>query len=173
MKNVTVAFVGLLALAGGARAEDPCDGFAWNVKAERALFAQPAKSVAAAVEPSAAPLIEMGAAYALMLADQDRVHFGAGPGKQSLPDGAHAGLAKASIAKAGRYRVSLDAPAWIDVVTGGQLVPSRAFQGRAGCNAPHKVVEFELPAGDALLQVSGSLPERVRITVTESPADTR
>ena len=51
-------------------------------------------------------------------------------------------------------------------------MPAEAFQGRPGCNAPHKVVEYELPEGDVVIQLSAALPGKVRLTVTESPPST-
>jgi len=170
MKRLILGMFLLACGSGGALADDPCDGWVWNVKAERALFSQPAKDVLAAKAKSDVPSIDVAAPYRLTLADQDKVQFVAGPGKRSLPDGAHGGMVRTRIAHAGRYRVALDSAAWIDVVVDGQVVPSQAFNGRAGCDAPHKVVEYDLPAAEALIQISASQAGTVRVTVTESPA---
>lgn len=55
-----------------------------------------------------------------------------------------------TVAQASSYRISLDAPLWIDVLANGGALAARDFQGRAGCSAPHKIVEFELPANTPL-----------------------
>ena len=159
-----------LAVAAVARAADPCDGFVWNVRVERALFAREALPATAATAVEQAPELAVATPYAVLLAPQEHVRFAVPPGKKAVPAGAHGGLVTARTTRAGRFRISLDAPAWIDVVAAGQAQPSQAFQGRAGCSAPHKVVEFELPAGQVLIQVSASGSDRVRLTVTEAPA---
>lgn len=159
-----------LALAAVARADDPCDGFAWDVRVERALFAREAQPATAAPAAALAPELAVATPYALLLVPQEQVQFAVTPGKKTVPAGAHGGLVTTRVSRAGRFRISLDAPAWIDVVAAGQTLRSQAFQGRAGCSAPHKVVEFELPAGQVLIQVSAAGPDRVRLTVTEAPA---
>lgn len=169
MYRTLALLIGLLGVHAAASAQSPCDGFSWDVKVERALFARDGAAIVAGLAENHAPVLALATGYSLTLASQDQVRFAAGPGKKSLPDGAHAGIAKLHVARAGPYRVSLDVPAWIDVVAAGQVVPSRAFQGRAGCNAPHKVVEYDLPAGDAWIQISGATQDHVRVTVTESP----
>jgi hypothetical protein len=55
------------------------------------------------------------------------------------------------------------------VVADGQLLPSKDFQGRPDCSAPHKIVEFVLPSGkDLLLQFSNGVNRTVRVTITPS-----
>ena len=81
--------------------------------------------------------------------------------------GAQAGIVRLAITHAGRYRISLDEPFWVDVVTGSQMLNSQDFQGVPGCNAPHKIVEFDLPAGNELwLQISGAISATLRLSVT-------
>jgi hypothetical protein len=72
---------------------------------------------------------------------------------------------------AGPYRVSLDQGFWIDVVSNQKYIESTDFGGISGCNAPRKVVIFNLPAGqDLVLQLSGAAKDRVRVTLTPVPA---
>jgi hypothetical protein len=151
-----------------ARADGTCEGFTWNVTVERALFDGAPRTARAASIVARAPVLELRAAYALELASQKDVAFAVAPGRRQVPEGVHAGLAIVKFPHAGRYRVSLDAPAWIDVVVDGKAVSSGAIQGRAGCNAPHKIVEFDVPAGDALLQVSAAAADHVRIAITDT-----
>lgn len=138
--------------------------------AERALFGGAKTSQTAGHDEASAPGLSIATAYTLALVPQSQVEFAQPPGKGSKPEGMHAGLAKIRLVSAGAFRVALDVPAWIDVIAAGRPVPSRAFEGRHGCSAPHKVVEFDLPAGDALIQVSGASPDHVTLSVTPAPA---
>jgi TonB dependent receptor len=88
-------------------------------------------------------------------------------GLSTLPDNAQAGLARFHTDKAGRYRVAITSGHWIDIVDGKQLIKSRDFQGARGCERPHKIVEYELPAGRELtIQVSGAPDASVVLSVT-------
>ena len=150
-------------------AADPCAGFTWDVAREQALFAGKAHKAVAGATGDAAPLLETGQLYELTLTPQEQVHFAVTPAKKALSDGANGGLIRFRVASPGPYRFSLDLPFWIDVVADGQLVPSKDFQGRPGCSAPHKIVEFVLPSGkDLFLQFSNGVNRTVRVTITPS-----
>lgn len=162
------------ALAFGDRAQaadDPCSGFGWKVTHERGLFAGKAKSEKAGSDVSSAPAIAPDHFYELALTAQDQVHFSVPPAKKPRGEGAYAGLVRLKVAKAGLYRISVDQPFWIDVVSGTELLRSEDFQGAAGCNAPHKIVLFQLPAAqDLVIQVSGLPSGKARLTVTPASA---
>jgi hypothetical protein len=164
----SLAFLCLVAAA--ARADDPCAGFAWDVSHERALFATDAKALPAGKAVASSPMLAADRLYQLQLSSQPEVTFAAPPGKKMLADSAYAGLATLAVDKAGAYRISLDQSFWLDVVATGALISSKDFQGRAGCSAPHKIVEFVLPAGTPLtLQFSGATSKTLRVTITRSP----
>jgi hypothetical protein len=172
-RTVSLALL-ILCLALGppglARADDGCGAFTWDVSHEHALFASTAARVSAGATPTAAPALQTDSLFQVQLLDAGRVSFAVPPGKAPPPDGQHAGILRLSIGAAGRYRVSLDQAAWIDVIVDGAALRSRDFQGRSGCDAPHKVVEFDLPANAALiLQLSGARTAELRIAVTHSP----
>jgi molybdate transport system substrate-binding protein len=147
---------------------DPCTRFTWDVSRERAVMKQTPRAVVAAVKAGAdVPQIEPAKPYEVKLADQSAVTFVAKPGKAALADGAHAGLVRFRVARAGRYRVAISSKHWIDIVDGTMLVSSRDFQGQHGCERPHKIVEYELPAGrDLILQFSGSTDAQVIVAIT-------
>ena len=154
-----------------AFAADPCTGFKWDVSKEHALFGGSALSLAAGKDSASAPTIVTDRLYELKLTPQDQITFALPPGKTMLTDGAYAGLAAFRVNAPGAYRVSVDVPFWIDVVADGKLVATKDFQGQHGCDAPHKIVEYELAASQPfVLQVSGSTKPVVRLTVTQSPA---
>jgi hypothetical protein len=150
-----------------AFAQDPCGGFKWDVSKERALFATSARATPAGKDAAAAPVIEPNRLYQVQLLPQAQVAFSLPPGKQQSADGSYAGLAALKIPKSGSYRIALDSGFWVDVVAGGKLVPAKDYEGQHECNAPHKIVEFDLDnQGPLLLQFSGVSQAAVRLTVT-------
>lgn len=166
-----LALLVLSVIAAAARADDPCAAFSWDVAHERTLFATRATALAAGTALSSSPSLATDRLYQLTLGLQQAISFEAPPAKMRMAEGAYAGLAKLRVDVGGRYRISLDQPFWLDVVAGGALVRSSDFQGRPGCSAPHKVVEFVLPADTALtLQFSGAASPTLKVTVTRSPA---
>jgi hypothetical protein len=78
-------------------------------------------------------------------------------------------LAHLHVPRAGTYRIALDQPGWIDVVGEHGVIPSSDFAGGTACNAPHKLVQFELPAGELLLQLSGVATAAIKLTLTLVP----
>jgi hypothetical protein len=161
----------LLSLCLAARCalavDDPCAGFSWDVVHERALFAGTAQSIAAGREPTSAPPLAADRLYELQLAPQEQVEMLLPPGKKTQVSDAYAGLARLQLARPGSYRISVDHGAWIDVVSAGHMIDSSDFQGRSGCNAPHKIVQYLLPAvHELVLQVSAAAAARLRLTIT-------
>ena len=166
------AAVFMFAHAASAAEVDGCTHFTWNVSRELAVMKQTPQPVTAAVKPGAdVPELKTDKLYELALAGQSTVAFATKPGKPTLDDGAQAGLVRFHLDKAGRYRVSITSGHWVDVVDGAQFVKSRDFQGARGCERPHKIVEYELPANrDLILQFSGSPDAKVIISITAAPA---
>jgi hypothetical protein len=160
----------LVGLGGSqAIAADPCVGFKWDVRKEHALFSGPNVALAGGKNLSSAPRITADHLYLLQLAPQSEVSFVMPPGKQTLTDG-YAGVAELKVEAPGKYRVSLDTSFWIDVVADGKLAVATDFQGQHGCDAPHKIVEFDLTGGTRfVVQLSGSAQPNVRLTVTRAP----
>ncbi len=155
-----------------ARADDACAGFTWEVGHERKLFAGEGQSLAAGSTLAASPSLSTDRLYQLELPRQSEVKFVASPGRHRPPDGLYAGLARLTVDTGGAYRISLDQSLWVDVIANGLAIQAKAFQGRPGCSAPHKIVEFVLPAGTSLtLQISGGSVPTARIAVTRPPAE--
>jgi hypothetical protein len=91
-------------------------------------------------------------------------------GKDVAAEGSSGGILKLHIDHAGRYRITLDAPLWIDVVSGNELVASTGFQGRQPCTLIHKSVEWSLPANaDVVVQLAGATRPRTNLAVTAAP----
>jgi hypothetical protein len=135
------------------------------------LFGTQAQVLKAGTDGNGAPRIRTDHFYALQLTPQPQVRFAMAPGKVMLSDGAYAGLVKLKVTQPGSYRVSIDVPFWVDVVTGGKELPTQDFTGLRGCSAPRKLVEFVLPANqDLLLQFSGATAAQLRVAITKAPA---
>jgi hypothetical protein len=161
----------VVAVAAPALADDTCVDFKWDVSQERALFAAPATPLAAAADPQSAPALQLNHLYELKLSKQEQVRFAVTPGKKGPRDGSHGGLVTFKIPASGSYRVAIDMPFWIDVVSNGALVAANDFQGQHGCASPHKIVQFDLlGSGPFFLQLSNAAPDSVRLTVTATPA---
>jgi hypothetical protein len=160
-----------VAAAADAADSDPCTRFTWDVSQELAVMKQTPKPVSGATKADVGvPMLQVGKLYRLRLAPQSTVSFAVTPEKPTLDDGAHAGLVRFHAARPGRYRVSITSGHWIDVVDGSSAISSRDFQGRRGCERPHKIVEYELSRGDMTVQLSGAAAREVLIAVTRVDA---
>jgi hypothetical protein len=148
--------------------QDGCSHFTWNVSHELAVMKQKAESVTAATQPSSQlPLLKLDHLYELRLSPQAGISFSVPPAKPTLNDSAQGGLVRIRVPNAGVYRVSSSSGHWIDVVSGQQTIKSKDFQGSRGCERPHKIVEFELPANtDLVIQFSGSTEPSVAVAIT-------
>ncbi len=159
------------AIVAPALADDACVDFKWDVSPERALFADAATPVAAATDPKSAPVLLLNHLYELKLSKQEQVSFAVAPGKKSPREGSYGGLVTFKIPASGSYRVAIDMPFWIDVVSDGALVAANDFQGQHGCRSPHKIVQFDLlGTRPFFLQLSNAAPDSVRLTITATPA---
>lgn len=162
--GVLVAAIGYSVVVS---ADVPCPGFKWPIDAERQLFSSSATAASAGSSKDDANELALGQLYELALTGTEKVELAAAPSKKTLTDGDHAGIARFTIADPGKYRVSLDAAFWVEIVHDGVTVPAHDFSGGEGCSAPRKVVEYELPsAGSYLLQLSGATPGSVRVAIT-------
>jgi hypothetical protein len=163
-----------MVLFGGATvataADDPCTGGKWDVTQEHALFSKAPEAISAGHDLASAPVMKAQQMYELALSPQTGVTFILPPAKKMLADGAFAGLVHMQVPAAGAYRVSLDQGFWIDVVGNQKFIESTDFGGVPGCTAPRKVVLFNLPAGDVVLQLSAAMKDHVRVTLTPVPA---
>lgn len=169
--SIVLATAFIAAAPAPALADESCVDFKWDVSQERALFAGSATPLAAAADPKSAPALLLNHLYELKLAKQEQVSFAVTPGKQSPRAGSHGGLVTFKIPASGTYRVAIDMPFWIDVVSNGALVAANDFQGQHGCSSPHKIVQFDLlGTRPFFLQLSNAAPDSVRITITAAPA---
>jgi hypothetical protein len=145
---------------------DPCT-FSWNVDHERALFASTARTLDAGSTLAMAPALDVDRLIELTLRPQTDVGFVAAPqGKKSPDKSAYAGIARLHVSHPGHYRIAVSEAFWVDVLRSGQAIQSQDFAGNHACHAPRKIVLYDLPSGDLVLQLSGVAAEHVRLVIT-------
>jgi hypothetical protein len=173
MRRLAVGLLLAGSLAGAtspAWANDACIDFKWDVSKERALFAGAPEALSGGRDSLSAPVIVPNHLYKLRLTAQEQVSFSISPKKKAAAAGAFAGLATLKIPAAGSYRIAIDLPFWIDVISNRVFVAAKDFEGQHNCSAPHKIVEFELSGVQPfLLQFSNADSDAVLVTVTASP----
>ena len=162
-----------LVLKGAAQqalADEACVDFKWDVSKERALFAETPVALTAGKDPMSAPVVMPNRLYRLKLTLQDRVTFSVDPARKTAGAPAYAGLATLKTPPAGSYRIAVDLPLWIDVVSNGAPMQPTDFQGQHACSAPHKIVVFELAGTQPfVLQFSSAAKDDILLTVTPAP----
>ncbi len=150
-----------------AAAAPPCVDFKWDVARERRLFAGSPTPLAAGRDSAAAPPLAFDRLYELKLLPQNRVAFAAPPGKSTYGENVYAGLATVTIPAPGTYRIAVDLPLWIDLAIDNQLIRAADYEGQNACDPPHKILVYELTQpGRFVLQLSGEIAQRVRVTLT-------
>ena len=69
----------------------------------------------------------------------------------------------------GRYRITIDGPAWIEIVHDDHALPTTRFGSQRACPLFRKSVEFELAAGlSHVLQFSHAASAVLRVTIVPS-----
>jgi len=96
------------------------------------------------------------------------VEYAIVPERPGEADG-HGGMFVFDVPDAGRYRVAVGTPAWVDVVEDGRMIASAGHSRGADCSDVHKVVIFALQPGRHLLQVSGNAGATTILLITAAP----
>ena len=105
------------------------------------------------VRPSA--VLAPGRPASVTLAPSHDIAFSVTPAKPAGPT-SYGGMLTLTVPTAGTYRVAIGAPAWIDMVSGGQAVAAVAHDHGPACSGIVKMVDFVLPAGAATIELSGA-----------------
>jgi hypothetical protein len=151
-----------------ARPAEGCTALKWDVTRERALFAGTAQTLTAGRDATSGPRLLPEQLYELALRPQPEITPAAPLGRKVRKDAAFAGLALLHLRIPGNYRISLAGSGWIEVIGERGVIASNDFAG-GGCDAPHKVVQFDLPAGTMVLQLSGVQAASMRLSITRAP----
>lgn len=140
-----------------------CQQFAWSVKREIEAFS--GLNLATVRSGTAlGSLPEKGTG--LKLEPLAGFAFAATPQRKPKVDNSFAGiLTFEAPARAGLYQITLSEEAWIDIVQGGLLLPSKAFSGKRGCPGVKKSVRFELQASPFTLQLSDVSRDTIKIAI--------
>jgi hypothetical protein len=170
---LALLLAGPVPLAGAAQppTDDPCAGFKWDVRHERALFATAGATLPAGKDGASASNVLPDHLYRAMLLPASQVEFPVTPGKSFSGEGTYAGIFSLSVPAPGKYRIAIDSAFWIDVAGGGKLLAASDYEGQHDCTAPRKIVEFVLTGkGPWILQLSGASQAAVRVTITAASA---
>jgi hypothetical protein len=143
-----------------------CRSAGWDMTREVSLFKSTAENVPAGASEANLPPLELDVLYVLKLRPQTEVKYLQASDKKSLVQSPLGGLAAFSVKSDGQYRITVDAPLWIDVVgPGGTIAPS-TYMGWHECRLFRKSVEYALRGGQSyLLQLSEATPELVRVVL--------
>jgi len=153
-------------LCAPAFAADPCSSYKWNVAHEVHLFTTTPTEATVGTDADKAPVIATNRLYALALQPQQSVKYVASPSKPMLADGAYGGVIRFRVDEAGPHRIAIDSGFWLDVVRDGRPLQSVDFNGSRECAGPRKIVVYDLPAGDLVLQLAAATGSSARLTVT-------
>lgn len=166
----TLMIAALLPASAAFAADIPsCKAYQMDVDAEVELFQSEAISVKASADAAAASEVRVGQLFEVRLASQKETRFTVLP-RREIDPAQYGGMLRVHIAEGGRYRVSVDAPSWVDAVFDGKSLETLDFRSNRECAGPTKIVTFNVPAGaDLLLQVIDVDRPSVRLTVTPVP----
>ena len=184
MMNLTVRSVGsmlapLLAMClshtatGAEPSQAPrptgCGAYEYDISKEMALLTEPGTVIeAAASMKTSDAALESGRTYRVALKGQGQVQLAVEPRRHVLEEGAYAGMVSFKVPADGTWRVSLSKETWAEVVApDGAAVKSSRFQGREGCPAIRKFVDFPLLGGVIyVLQLSGGTDAEMNVVIT-------
>jgi hypothetical protein len=68
-----------------------------------------------------------------------------------------------TIAQAGRYRVGLDQPGWIDIIRDGKPLTSVAHGHGPNCTTIRKIIDFDLAPGSYTLKLTKLTKPRAKL----------
>ncbi len=152
--------------AAPALAQDPvgCDKFKWPLEQERAMLT---RSDNAAVSSGGSVTQPLPVAIKLVLAPFAEAKLPQPPERAPRLPQSFAGFIKIGTApKAGTFKISLAADAWIDVVQAGHLIKSAGFSGATGCEGLRKSVKFGLAAEPFVVQISNVAASAIAVAIT-------
>ena len=169
MQMQVFAVLTLLLASMTAQADDiaaACQEPGWDMSREILAFRDLGMAMEAGSEARAAPAIQIGRVYALRLKPQETVKFARTPQKFSQQQGAVAGLAQLAVSSSGKYRITSDAPLWIDIDAPSGTLLASEFNGWHQCGLFRKSLVYSLSAGQPLvLQLSGGSAPVVKVAI--------
>ncbi len=163
------AGAGAMGQASTAQMHGGCGNYTADLSNEMRLMAGDALDVKAGTDAGNVPMGALGRAMEVHLAPQTAVHLAAAPAQDRGGAERKAGLVGFEKLEAGDWRVSLDRFAWVDLVRGGQLLETGAFEMQTECPTVFKTVVFHVPeAGPVVLELTGASEGAVRVLVSRA-----
>ncbi|WP_332118899.1 hypothetical protein [Azorhizobium caulinodans] len=148
-------------------AGEGCAAAAWSLEADGAQLG----AADLAHVPSGRLLEQpLPLAFALDLAPSERAGLPVAP--ERTGEGGAAGYVRLPAPTAdGLLQVTLDQPAWIDLIASGMPLKAAAFTGVRDCPLARKSVRFAVATGAPLvLQISGTQAASVKLSISLLPA---
>ncbi|MGN5374127.1 homogentisate 1,2-dioxygenase [Sphingomonas hankookensis] len=118
--------------------------------------------------PAAISVLTPGVAVRARLVPQATLRLAVKPERSGDAAG-HGGIFRFVTTQPGRYRVALGGGAWIDVVDGTHGVASVDHGHGPACSGIRKMVDFDLPAGTHVVQITGSREDSLTMMVARLP----
>ncbi|KAB8124563.1 hypothetical protein D3W54_10730 [Komagataeibacter medellinensis] len=165
----SVASPVLAAQPGPQDADSACAGTGPVLPDELAGWATPESATAAANAAGLAAMVLVpGRAVSARLHPVSKMEYVLPPEQAGAPDST-GGMVVFQAPVAGTYRVMLGQKAWLDVVHGGETTASVHHQHGPACSGIGKMVDFELPAGRSVIELSAASTPEIEIMVTAVP----
>jgi len=168
MRIVGLCFLGLTVMHASVAGEPAttCQASHWDMSRELKAFGRPPQGESAGSSASTMPLLRLDTLYALRLRAQSEVEFVQPPSKAASGPTPMGGISRFKVPTRGVYRVTLDSPLWIDVVTATGIIAPSAYTGWHECSVFRKSVDYTLEAGQTVaLQFSGAATDLVKVTI--------
>lgn len=168
------AVAALLMLLGvpGAAVADPCATSAWNLgKAAEAFRRDVAHRLPAPAVGQPSLVLPTDTLLEVPLAPASEVPLAHAPSRPPPPGKDRVAAIAFEVEASGRYVLSLDRGAWIDVGAGTDLLESADHRSTPGCPLFRKSVAFDLVGRRPyILQLTGSDATIIRLVVTSVAA---
>ena len=165
--SVAAASAVLLRLASAEQNRDACQAPGWDTHAELALFGGEAAGTGAGGSVDTAPMLELNRLYNLKLYLAGEVRFAQDPPKAKVAEGSRGGVIRFAVPARGIYRITVDVPVWIDVVSATDgVVNPLDFRGWHACENFRKSLQYALNSQQTVtLQISGAQVDGIKIVI--------
>ena len=117
--------------------------------------------IAARTEIASLPLIEAGQVYDATLNPAGNVMYAVEPGKL-VNASAFGGMFRVRMGVAAKAGIALSGPTWVDGAHDGKALVSTGHGHGPACSTIRKIVWFDLPAGETIIQLTGAVEPSVR-----------
>ncbi len=147
-----------------------CANYATDVRTELDAMGKPGRPLtAAASRTHIFPVEATAQRLDVTLKPANQVTLALKPKREEPQHNSYAGFLLFQVWREGLYRISLDSPVRVDVLSGDMPIEASAFEMQTGCKRVFKTVQFRLKAGSYWLQMVGGKTPELRLVITEEP----